>query len=184
MSSSSQARPHPHAHVHGRKHLRKRGSNRGRTLGHKNLPSWRAFLRSVIVSAVSFALDFGICALLVSGLGLGYLPATVVSFTAGSILNYLFSSAWIFGRGSIEKRHLEFIAFLAISGIGLLLNSVCMVALAGLFDLHYLLARVIAASIVFFFNYSCRKYLVFAGNNPLSWLMNAIGRLFPDLPRQ
>ena len=128
----------------------------------KELPGYRAFLRSVLVSSLSFILDFFLCMFLVEKFQFGYLAATVMSFMTGTILNYCLSSRFVFGRGSIESRSLEFLAFIGIASIGLFLNAIDMYVLTSFLGLHYLVSRVIAGSLVFFFNYFCRKFLVFA----------------------
>jgi putative flippase GtrA len=118
------------------------------------------FLRSILVSNVSFLLDFSLCLLFVGGLGMNYILATALSFTAGSSLNYSLSVLWVF-EGDKSSRRLEFLLFLAISAIGLALNGLGMYLLAGIANLHYLVARVASASSVFLFNYFCKKYLLF-----------------------
>lgn len=117
-------------------------------------------LRSVLVSNVSFLLDFGLCLLLVGSLKLHYVVATLLSFTAGSLMNYALSILWVFD-GNRDERRIELVAFLAVSFIGLGLNALGMYLFTGLLHLHYLVSRVAAATLVFFFNYACKKHLVF-----------------------
>jgi putative flippase GtrA len=118
------------------------------------------FLRSVVVSNIAFALDFGLCLAFVSLAKINYLLATVMSFTAGSTLNYFLSILWIFEENR-SKRKVEFLAFLIISFAGLALNALGMFLLTGLLQIHYLVSRVVAATLVFFFNFACKKRLVF-----------------------
>jgi putative flippase GtrA len=118
------------------------------------------FLRSILVSNASFLLDFLLCLLFVGKLGMNYLLATALSFTAGSSLNYLVSIIWVF-EGQKDQRKLEFALFLAISCIGLALNALGMYLLTGLGHVHYLLSRVASASTVFLFNYFSKKYFLF-----------------------
>lgn len=118
------------------------------------------FLRSVLVSNVAFLVDFLLCLLFVGTLGIGYVPATAMSFTLASILNYRLSILWVF-EGDKEERRLEFLAFLAVSFVGLGLNALGMHLFANVLGVHYLVARVMAASLVFLFNFGCKKELVF-----------------------
>jgi putative flippase GtrA len=118
------------------------------------------FLRSILVSNVSFLLDFSLCLLLVGSLGFNYILATTLSFTAGSSLNYLLSVLWVF-EGDKSGRRIEFLLFLAISFVGLGLNALGMYLLTGLAGLYYLLSRVGSASAVFLFNYFAKKYFLF-----------------------
>lgn len=128
------------------------------------LPGWRAFGRSALVSFVAFCLDFFLCMFFVSRLGIGYLPATMMSFMAGTILNYALCVLLVFGRSDLDSWRVEFLAFLGIAGMGLLLNGLCMYFFTSIVGLYYLVSRVVSAAFVFFFNYWCRKYLLFSSS--------------------
>lgn len=127
----------------------------------KGLPGYREFARSALVSLLSFALDFFVCMLIVERTGMNYLVAMTISFTLGTVLNYILSILWIFGRGP-GRWHMEFLAFLGTAGIGLVLNGMAMFCFTGLFRIHYLISRVLSSTLVFFFNFACRKFLIFA----------------------
>lgn len=127
----------------------------------KGLPGYREFARSALVSLVSFALDFFACMLMVERTGLNYLVAMTISFTMGTIVSYSLSVLWIFGRGP-GRWHREFLAFLGTAGIGLVLNGLAMFCFTDLFRIHYLVSRVLSSTLVFFFNFACRKFLIFA----------------------
>lgn len=127
----------------------------------KGLPGYREFARSALVSLVSFALDFLVCMVIVERTGMNYLPAMAISFTLGTILNYFLSIIWIFGRGP-GRWHMEFLAFLGTAGVGLVLNGLAMYCFTSLCRIHYLVSRVLASTLVFFFNFACRKFLIFA----------------------
>jgi len=129
--------------------------------GPKGLPGYREFARSVLVSLVSFALDFFVCMLIVERTGMNYLIAMTISFTLGTILNYVLSILWIFGRGP-GRWHMEFLAFLGTAGVGLVLNGLAMYGFTSLCKIHYLVSRVLSSTLVFFFNFACRKFLIFA----------------------
>ena len=90
------------------------------------------FLRSILVSNVSFALDFCVCLLLVGRLRLNYLAATALSFTAGTALNYALSVLWVFDERPVDNRRLEFGFYLFIAALGLGLNALSMLCAAGL----------------------------------------------------
>jgi putative flippase GtrA len=118
------------------------------------------FLRSILVSNLSFLLDLCLCAFLVESFRLDYMVATLFSFTAGSGLNYLLSILWIF-ESERSKRKVEFSLFLAISFIGLGLNSLGMYLFTSVAGWFFLYSRIASAAIVFLFNYFCKKYLLF-----------------------
>lgn len=120
------------------------------------------FIRSLFVSWISFALDFFICFLLVNKAGMHYVVATTISFTVGTILNYILNTLWIFRNGPVKSRKLEFAAFIILSAIGLGINSLCMYLFTGLIHIHYLISRVLSGTIGFVFNFWSRKYLLFS----------------------
>ncbi len=122
------------------------------------------FVRSLIVSWVSFGLDFFICYLLVNKLAMHYVVATSISFTAGTILNYVLNTIWIFRDGPVKSRKIEFAAFLILSAVGLGINALCMYFFTGLIHIHYLISRVLSACIGFIFNFWSRKYLLFSNS--------------------
>jgi len=134
------------------------------------------FLRSILVSNVSFALDFSVCLLLVGRLKVNYLAATALSFTAGTALNYALSVLWVFDIRAVEDRRLEFGFYLFISALGLGLNALSMLLFTGLLRLHYLVSRVLSATLVFFFNYFSRKKLLFSQSR-LTAIVGRLGRL-------
>jgi putative flippase GtrA len=134
------------------------------------------FLRSILVSNVSFALDFSVCLLLVGRLKVNYLAATALSFTAGTALNYALSVLWVFDERPVEDRRLEFGFYLFISVLGLGLNALSMLLFTGLLRLHYLVSRVLGATLVFFFNYFSRKKLLFSSSR-FSAIVGRLGHL-------
>jgi putative flippase GtrA len=121
--------------------------------------SSQQFLRGVLASNVSFLLDFGLCLLLVGGMSCNYLAATALSFTAGTGLNYLLSTSWVF-RCINGRRKRDFLFFIIVSAIGLGLNGLGMYLLTGLAHLHYLISRVASASLVFAFSFLARKSIL------------------------
>jgi putative flippase GtrA len=129
----------------------------------KELPGYKTFLRSVVVSLLSFIIDFFACMLLVEKANLGYLGAMTISFTVATVVNYILSTKVIFGHGAMDNPGLEFLAFLGIAAVGLVLNGLDMYIFTTLLGIYYLVSRVLAGTLVFFFNYFCRRYLIFAG---------------------
>jgi putative flippase GtrA len=127
----------------------------------RELPDWRKLLRSIPVSAVSFALDFFLCMILVEKAGFHYIAAMALGFAAGTLLNYFLSSILVFGGGDRAKG-LELLSFFLFAGIGLLLNALFMYLLTDLGRIHYLVSRVASASLVFLFNFACRRFIVFS----------------------
>lgn len=117
--------------------------------------------RSILSSNLGFYVDFGLLAFLVEILGLNYLVAASVSFTAGTTLTYFFSVRWIFARRNVRDRRIEYLLFIAVGVIGVLLNGALLWVFTELVGVHYLLSKIIVSGAVFFWNFFARKRLLF-----------------------
>ena len=117
--------------------------------------------RSVLSSSLGFAVDFGLLAFVVEVLGVNYLIAASISFTAGTTVTYILSIKWIFATRSVRDKKLEYLLFTGVGVIGVILNGVLLWAFTELAGLHYLLSKIAAAAIVFFWNFLARRTLLF-----------------------
>ena len=118
-------------------------------------------LRSILSSSLGFSIDFGLLAFFVEILQVYYLIAASMSFAAGTTMTYILSVRWIFSRRKVRDRRLEYLLFTAVGVIGLLLNAVLLWLFTESAGVHYLLSKIIAASMVFFWNFVARKLLLF-----------------------
>ncbi len=113
------------------------------------------------VSLVSFALDFGTLAFLTEIAGLHYLASAALSFLLGTSLSWLLSVRWVFDVRRYNSRMAEYGLFVFVGAVGLGLNEILLWAFTDGLGLYYLLSKVIAASLVFFWNFGMRKALLF-----------------------
>lgn len=113
-------------------------------------------------AAAAFATDFGLLWALVEKAGLHYLLAATISFLAGTVVVYWVSIRHAFRFRRIEDRRAEFGYFATIGAVGVLLNLVLMFVLVDWIALHYLAAKVCAATITFVTNFGMRKWLLFS----------------------
>jgi putative flippase GtrA len=120
-------------------------------------------LLSVASSLLSFALDFGVLALLTEVAGLYYLVSAGISFVAGTTLSYALSVAFIFALRRHASAWIEYALFVLVGVVGLGLNEVLLWVGADVLGVHYLISKIIAASLVFFWNFTARKLLLFSG---------------------
>ena len=119
------------------------------------------FARYTVVGGVAFLGDFFSLFALTRFGGFHYLVSAAAAFLAGLILNYGLSAAWVFSRRTLRNRALEFGIFAGVGIIGLGLNEIGMWLLAGLAGLHYLLAKIVTAGIVYIWNFGARKAALF-----------------------
>ncbi len=123
---------------------------------------WMQLLRYFVVGGVAFAVDFGLLWLL-TACGVHYLISAAIAFCAGLTVNYALSVSWVFETRAMESRVAEFVFFAVIGVLGLGLNEVVMWTVAEVLGGHYLVAKAVSAAVVFFWNFTARKYLLFNG---------------------
>jgi putative flippase GtrA len=116
------------------------------------------------VAVIAFAVDFGIYMTLVQA-GLNPLAAAPAGFLGGLLCNYLLSTRFVFKHRRITRKSLEFFYFGVIGVLGLGFNEI----LIGLFYqlLHYSagISKLIAAGLVFMFNFGARRAALFSPRN-------------------
>jgi putative flippase GtrA len=112
-------------------------------------------------AAAAFITDFALLWALVEKAGLHYLVAASISFLAGTVVVYWVSVRHAFQYRRVADRRAEFGYFATIGVTGIVLNLGLMFALVDLLHLHYLLAKVGAATITFVTNFAMRRGLLF-----------------------
>lgn len=126
------------------------------------------FLKFGVVGVIAFFIDSGIMMLLHNVCGMPIIPANVISFSVSVIFNYIASMKYVFeGRNDISKTR-EFVIFIILSVIGLIINTFIMwiivdVAFSkmnnatALYNILCLGAKIFATAIVTVYNFVTRK---------------------------
>lgn len=122
-------------------------------------------VRSLLVSAVALAIDYGLMVALHEWAGLYHLLAAAVGFCAGLATNYLLSVAWVFRSRTVANRWLEFAIFAAIGLAGLGWTIGIMYLGTDLLKVEYWLVRIIAVGVVFVWNFGVRKAALFRASS-------------------
>ena len=118
------------------------------------------FLKSGVVGALAFLVDYGILMLLSQVIGWDPLPASAVSFVVSLTFNYLASMRFVFERRDDLSRRREFSIFVALSVIGLGINSLCIWAGTAAFGdgaVSVTVTKLVATVIVAVWNFVSRK---------------------------
>lgn len=118
---------------------------------------------SVVVSMLSFALDFGVLVFLTEVAHLYYLISAGISFVLGATMSYALSILFVFEMRRFSSRLLEYGLFMLVGIVGLGLNEVLLWALTEKIGFYYLVSKIIAAALVFFWNFAARKGVLFSG---------------------
>ncbi|MBS1169654.1 MAG: polysaccharide synthesis protein GtrA [Burkholderiaceae bacterium] len=120
------------------------------------------FLRYLIVGGLAFIADFSTLVFLTEKAGLHYLLSATIGFFIGTTLNYLLSTHWVFSVRSVSNRRKEFTLFAAIGVAGVALNAGIIAFQVELIGIPYSLAKLVATSMILFFNFGARKWLLFS----------------------
>lgn len=122
------------------------------------------FLSYIAVGGTAFAIDFGVLYFLTEHVGIYYIVSATAGFLVGLVVNYLLCIFWIFDFRAINKASHEFGLFAVIGIVGLLLNNTLIWSLTELAGFHYLVSKLIAATLVLVFNFTLRRQLLFSNN--------------------
>ncbi|MCR4796984.1 MAG: GtrA family protein [Lachnospiraceae bacterium] len=136
----------------------------------KKIPLLEQILRFGVVGFISFFVDFGVYTLLCNVLDVHYIIAGFFGFVISVIVNYYLSMHYVFeSRDDISKRR-EFIVFVILSAIGLLVNELILfICVDGIYyhwswlngwlsiKLMNMGAKVAATGVVMVYNFVTRK---------------------------
>lgn len=113
-------------------------------------------------SAAALALDYAALLFFYKVVGVDYLIAAAIGFICGLALIYALSIRFVFSDRRSVRPPKEFSAFFAIGLAGLLLNELLMHVFVEDFRLAVALAKVPTAGLVFAFNFTVRRALLFS----------------------
>jgi len=115
-------------------------------------------VRYGFVAFVAFVIDFGLLYVFTTYFHMYYLLSATLSFLLSLYVNYIMSVGWVF-RQAGHKKAVQIVSFLGIGLVGLVLNLIIIWLLTSQFGLYYLLSKLVAIVIVFFWSFFGRKYL-------------------------
>ena len=120
----------------------------------------RQFIKFGIVGASSTVIDWGIYLLLTRLFGVFYLMAKILSFGVAVLNSYIWNRRWTF-RSNDPAKLRQFIKFLTISIVGVVLNTLIMFIAVDKFKLHDIYGLVLATAIVMIWNFLANKFYTF-----------------------
>ena len=121
------------------------------------------FAKFGVVGVIAFVIDYGLMVLLAELFNVNYLISATISFTVSVIFNYVASMRYVFTHKEGLSRRREFIIFVVLSVIGLLINDALMWAGVDLFGISYLLVKIFATAVVMVWNFVTRKIFLDGG---------------------
>ena len=117
-----------------------------------------------VVGFIAFLIDYGLLAFCTEILHINYLVSATIGFTVSVVFNYLASMRYVFTHKEEMSRRREFIIFVVLSVIGLVINNVILWAGVELLHVHYLIVKIFATAVVMAWNFVTRKIFLDAGN--------------------
>jgi dolichol-phosphate mannosyltransferase len=122
------------------------------------------FLLYLIVGGLSFLVEIA-AFIALRRLAMPVIPASVTSFIIATVANYLLSILLAFQRGRF-RRHVEFVRFLTVVVVGLVLNTALVWCFVYPLQIRPVVAKIAAVPIVLIWNYLGRRMLVFSDRVP------------------
>ena len=121
-----------------------------------------------LVGGAAFLLDFSMLFFLTEYLHVYYVLSATAAFVAGLLCNYILSVYWVFQERALSSKLAEFLVFSLIGVVGLLLNDGLIWSLTEVGGMHYLASKVLAAAVIFFWNFFARRQLLFISRTKLT----------------
>jgi putative flippase GtrA len=116
--------------------------------------------RALAVSVLALAIDIAILELCLRLVGMPAIPATVIGYLAGGVLQYFLCSLWVFST-SLKNDTVGFMAFTMLSLVGLAITWVVMLVAHDWGGFPVEVAKLAAVGLAFTWNFLSRKYLLF-----------------------
>jgi putative flippase GtrA len=119
------------------------------------------FFRALFVGGMAFLADAAVL-WVTERLGLHYLVAALFGFIVGVAVNYVLSKLLVFKGNKISmSRAAEISIYVVISAVGLGLTELFMLFFTETVGLYFMLSKIIAAFLVFIWNYYGRRLIIY-----------------------
>ena len=114
----------------------------------------------LIVGGIATIIDWLLYYVFYNYIKLSPLLANIISYTISTLYSYIVSVKYVFNVNKDNSKKKNFIIFVLLSIIGLLLSEGLIYLMVNIFNIHKMLAKVISTVIVMFFNFVSKKYFL------------------------
>ena len=135
------------------------------------------FFRYIFVGGFATVVHYFVLIFFTEVFGINANISNLIAFTIGLIVNYIISTLWVFDKGKVNNKWIEFLIFAIIGVVGLGINQFFiwlfdnpfreMAIFDGLFggfitvDKYYIIGQVIATGVSFIWNFVARKFILY-----------------------
>ncbi|MEG2628302.1 MAG: GtrA family protein [Raoultibacter sp.] len=116
-----------------------------------------------VVGVIAFVIDYGLLIFLTEVFGVDYLISATISFIVSVVFNYVASMRYVFSHREGMSRRREFIIFIILSVLGLIINDVGMWVGVSLLAIDYRITKIVATVVVMIWNFITRKIFLDGG---------------------
>lgn len=110
-----------------------------------------------IVGGIAFVIDYLSLIICKEVFHLNTLLAAAIAFTISVIYNYLASIKWVFDVNKEKDSKTNFIIFIVLSIVGLIITEIIMWFGTDVLNISYLIIKIVATAVVMVFNFITRK---------------------------
>lgn len=110
-----------------------------------------------IVGGIAFLIDYIVLFCCKEFIGLSVLLSAAIAFTVSVVYNYIASVKWVFDVNKEKSAKKNFVIFIILSIIGLIITEIIMWIGSDIIKINYLIVKIIATAIVMVFNFITRK---------------------------
>ena len=114
-------------------------------------------IKFVIVGGIATIIDYIVFFLLHDLLKINTLISNITSFSISVVYNYIASIKWVFDVDKEKNAKTQFVIFIVLSIIGLILNTAIVYICVDVMKMFSILAKVLATAFVMVFNFITRK---------------------------
>jgi putative flippase GtrA len=117
-------------------------------------------IKYLFVGGFCTIIDFLFLFLLTEVFKVNYVFSSAISFSIAVLINYFLCIFWIFKIRSVKNPKKEFIFYITISIVGLLLNTFLIWLLTEKFSIQFMISKILSTPIVLTWNFLGRKYFL------------------------
>jgi putative flippase GtrA len=117
-------------------------------------------IKFIIASGIATLADLTLLLFFTEIIGIFYLASATMAFILGSSLNYSINKYWNFKKSKVKYLR-GLLSFTIIGAIGLILTLSLMAFFVEFLNIHYLIARIIAAFLIVIWNFIMNRVFTF-----------------------